>query len=304
MNKKAFTMFETLIVMAIIAIMVILSLKIFQNADEKALGDMYAKAYKTLNTATYNILQDVKEYNDEKNLEYQEKGISGAPTSELKRFPDIPFNDLPTPANLCSALVGAEDGKGYLNAPIKGCTISGSNIFMSQGAQKADPSFVTSDGFMYYITDMDDGKNGFYLVWVDINGGRRPNTSFYKKKKKPDIVPFVISKENGVVVPQGIPVYEIAYMKARVLYADPDLDKDYSIPMTFAEARRRAYGSSYWKLDPMSKDYDSLFSSMYTDDVKKPTLKSDSKCSSGGYSTTRDFPPCMVEVSTFSKNAH
>lgn len=299
MKIKAFTLYETLIVIVIVAILVILSFKIYKNQEEKALGNLYTKAYKTLNVACYNILQNVVEYNSEKNLEYQEKGISQAPSSELKRFPDIMGqNTTVTPANLCEALVGTD---GYLNISTSGCQITSSSSFTSgiKDSSKITPSFTTTDGMKYYITDYNKGDN-FYMVWVDINGSRRPNANVFTSGKRPDVVPFAIDKEKGIVVPAGIPTYDTAYLKARVLFANPDLEKDYSTPMTFFEAKSTAYQNASWSLDPLSRGF-SYFPAALINGVQTPATKYNSNCSSSGYNTTRDFPPCMVEISTFMK---
>lgn len=297
MKSKAFTLYESLIVIVIVSIIVILSFKIYKNQEEKTLGNLYSKAYKTLNTACYNVLQEVVEYNDQKNLEYQEKGISNAPASELKRFPNVlGQNTAVTPANLCDALVGTD---GYLNVSTSGCNITSYTSFSNgtKDTSSLTPSFVTSDGMKYYITNY--SNTALYLVWVDINGGRRPNANIFINGKRPDVVPFLIDKDKGVVVPLGIPTYDTVYLKARVLYADPDLDKDYSTPITFKEAQYRAYNSKTWTLDPLSKSI-SLSSTLLQGTIP-PSQKSDSNCSSSGYDTARDFPPCMVEISTFMK---
>ena len=79
MKKNAFTLNESLIVMAITAVLILVSLKTFSNVEEKTYSDLYAKAYRTLSVATYNILQDVANYNEKKNLEAQENGQPGKP---------------------------------------------------------------------------------------------------------------------------------------------------------------------------------------------------------------------------------
>ncbi len=311
-KKLAFTVFETLIVMAITALLVILSLKIFRNADEKTYANLYAKAYKTLNTATYNIQEDVDNYNEEKNLEAQESGKSGAEDSEKKRFPNIDCGAScdgtnPTPEQLCSALTA--DDKGYINVTNSSCKISDMSNFTTDKEIEVEPSFVTTDGMKYYILNYNDFQ--YFYLWVDINGDRLPNrTKYIAGKKKPDVIPFIISKDNGVVVPQGLPVDDSTYMTARVVSGNPDLDKDYSIPMTFGEAQHIAFSDQEWELDKMSVTTKSSFKSTYSD-YKKPTGYDASIAGDGEnglrcnklseYDTRRDFPPCTVEVSTFTR---
>ena len=307
-KKLAFTIFETLMVMAITAVLVILSLKIFRNADEKTYANLYAKAFKTLNTATYNIQKDVDDFNAEKNLEYQEQGQSGAPDSEKKRFPNIQCgtscdSTTPTPAQLCSALIS--DDTGYINATKNSCTVSSMGNFTVDGQIEVEPSFVTTDGMKFYIINQNDSD--FFYLWVDINGDRLPNrTKYIANKKRPDVVPFLINKDNGVVVPQGLPVYDSTYMTARVVSGNPELDKDYSIPMTYYEAQRIAFSARTWELDKMSVPSKSVFNSTFSNYKKSTsydsTIASELKCNdTSGYDVNRDFPPCTVEVSTFTR---
>lgn len=318
-RKSAFTIFETLMVLAITAVLIILSLKIFRNAEEKAYASLYAKAYKTLNTATYNIQKDVDDFNTEKNLEYQEQGQSGAPDSEKKHFPNISCgascdSTVPTPEQLCTALVADDavgDGNtvyGYINTTNNSCTLSSMTDFTANPGWElqATPSFVTTDGMRFYITDKQDDADYFY-VWVDINGDRHPTrTGYVAGKKKPDVVPFLISKDTGVVVPQGLPMYDTTYMTARVISADPDLTKDYSIPMTYAQAQRIAFDNKTWTLDSMSTANKAIFAgtlgSYPATNSADTSIANSLRCvPSHDSNLARDFPPCTIEVSTFTQ---
>lgn len=300
MKKNAFTLYESLIVMAITAVLILVSLKTFSNVEEKTYSDLYAKAYRTLSVATYNILQDVANYNEKKNLEAQENGQPVADPDDLKRFPNIlGANEDPTPAQLCNGFLGGGTVKGYINAPVKGCATKSFDAFDTDGVIESGYSFMASDGQLFYITDYD--ANDSFVVWVDINGKRRPNTPKYYKNRKPDIVPFVIDQNTGTVVPHGIPTYDINYLKARVVYANPDLDKDFSVPMTFYEAQRKAYLGYTWTLDPLSKKLN-IFGDIATlSQIEFGTIATDSECSKGSsYVKTTQFPPCKVDIATFT----
>lgn len=309
-KKDAFTIFETLIVVSILAVLVILSFKIFRTADEKAYPKLYAKAFNTLNVATYNIQKDVDDFNAEKDLEAQESGKSGAEDSEKRRFPNVQCNgDCETTpvseAQLCEALTGDEEG--YMNVTgTPSCGVSQMAVFMQEKPELPEPSFKTTDGMNYYLVSSPDDK--YFVVFVDISGDRAPNTGkFVKGKKRPDIVPFTIYKETGVVTPQGYPIYDGAYMVARVISADPELDKDYSIPITFYEGQQIAFGGKTWDLDSMSYSMESSFTDSLPEGFQKPTADSSIttklKCNEHMeiYDTKRDFPPCTVEVNTFMK---
>lgn len=300
-KSGAFTLFETLITIAIIGVIAVISLMLMVNNQEKAYGKLYAKAYSTLKTAAYNIEMDVEDFNTKANEAANEQNKSQADEADLKKFPK-------TLDEFCKELVG--DGASYINTTKQSCTAINNTTFISaSGAQiNVAPSFMSTDGLYYYFTDVED--DNYFLMWVDINGERRPNTSLMKNKKLPDVVPFAISKNNGTVIPLGIPVYDIRYMKARVVYASPTMERDFSVPLTFSQARSVAYANRTFALEPLSKNFDAdttsalNFKAMIPTDFKIPTTPSSTlvkSCPNSGYNVTTDFPPCTVEVDTFSK---
>lgn len=297
----AFTLFETLITIAIIGVIAVISLMLMVNNQEKAYGKLYAKAYSTLRTAAYNIEMDVEDHNTKANEAANEQNKAQADPDELKEFPK-------TLEDFCKELVG--DGASYINTSRQSCaTVSNTTFTSASGAQiDVTPSFISTDGLYYYFTDVTD--DNYFLMWVDINGQRRPNTSLMKNKKLPDVVPFAISKNNGTVIPLGIPVYDVRYMKARVVYASPTMERDYSVPLTFSQARSVAYANRTFALEPLSKNFDSdytsalNFRSMLPAGFQIPATPSTTlvkACPNTGYNVTTDFPPCTVEVDTFSK---
>ena len=308
-KKYAFTMFETLIVVAITAILVLLSFKTFKTVDEKAYSNLYAKAFNTLNTATYNIQADVDDYNNAQDLMAQEnEGKAGADDSKKKRFPYVDCSGDSceatevTEGQLCSALVTGE--RSYINiVGSASCNIYTMEDFTNADEPPETPSFKTTDGMNYYLVASPNAK--YFVIWVDMTGDRAPNLAKYiKGKKKPDIVPFSIYKETGVVTPLGYPIYDASYMTARVISSDPELDVEYSIPMTYSEARALAFSNYTWTVDHMSYSMDSYFEDTLPDDFVKPnadgSIATKLGCSDlSGYRNDRDFPPCTVEVSTF-----
>lgn len=300
-KQRAFTLFETLITIAIIGVIAVITLMLLVNQQEKAYGKLYAKAYNTLKTAAYNIEMDVEDHNTKANEAANEQNQSQADAEDLKEFPK-------TLEEFCKELVG--DGASYINTTKQSCTAVNNTVFTTAtGANiEAEPSFIASDGLYYYFTDVQD--TNYFLMWVDINGKRRPNTSLITNKKLPDVVPFAISKKNGTVIPLGFPVYDIRYMKARVVYSSPTMERDFSVPLTFSQARSVAYANKTFTLEPLSKNFDNditsalNFKSMLPVGFKIPVTPSTSlvkPCPNIGYNTTTDFPPCTVEVDTFSK---
>lgn len=321
MKKTAFTLFETLIVVTIVGILVVISMHIFRNNQDKTIGRLYAKAYNSLRVACYNIQKDVEDYNEKVDTAAQEEGKQKADDPDRKIFPNISCDTAcsttwPTASDLCTALTDSSKG-GYLNTVTTSCTsiasVDASELSNTFTLENTTPSFVTSDSMRYYVTDLGSGSSlyEFFLVFVDFNGQRRPNRVVFDGKVYPDTVPFLVHKKTGEVVPVGFPIYESKYLTARVIYAHIPLtsSKDYTTPTNFYTAYRQAYGG-VWKLDPLSYavstmngvSMQSYFRNTYPETYTIPTVNSSLiGCSSGGYNRNRDFPPCKVEVVTFFK---
>lgn len=273
-NLKALNLAEVMIVMMVISVVTVSAIQVNRHLEEKLTGKLYAKAYKTLSLASFNIQQEVAVYNTKKNMEAKEKGLSGAAKNDLKRFPNIGYNESITSESLCVAL------KDYMNAQTSSCSITSvSTGYITEDFSLKDetPSFLGTDGMRYYITDLGSGNsaNKFFLVFVDLNGERKPNT-IMANKTKPDTVPFLIHTDTGDVVPAGYPVYDPKYVQARIIYSSPDEEYDFSVPMPFYNAKQLAYSGREYVLDPMSAkttgvvDIENYFTKTYPKNLQKP----------------------------------
>lgn len=312
MKKCAFSLAELLVVLTVIAMLVVATMTLHRAREEKAMGKLYIKAYSSLRLASFNIQEEVLEHNDAIRAEAIEAGLAIPPYGSLRKFPNIPELEKAEPANFCAAAITK------LNTVKEGCSI----INVVHGALPKtfelpeEPSFRTSDGMKYFVTNI--GSPGFpseefFLVFIDLNGDRKPNTHIYDpKRKKSDIVPFLISKENGDIVPTGWPVYDKNYLQARVISAKPELTIEYSPLMTFAQAKKLAYRGKSYELDPLSsKNLDNYLGNTYPEDITvadPPYTSISSSCVTSSlpnsviyYSTTTDFPPCKVEINTNMK---
>ena len=89
----------------------------------------------------------------------------------------------------------------------------------------------------------------YYIVFVDLNGNRRPNTPQWTNNISPDIVAFAIT-DKYYILPLGYPQFDTKYLSAHVMYpaindtedGNSDDTETLSDAMTFYEARVRAYG--------------------------------------------------------------
>lgn len=154
--------------------------------------------------------------------------------------------------------------------------------------------YISSKSSSSFTDNLSSGTTTltYYLIWVDLNGDRAPNTKEWKEGRPADIVPFFVS-DYGEVVPIGYPITDKRYLTTSVKYVT-DTQTYYSEPMTYYEAQMDAYGSKeYPTIDLFSirKSFKTKFSSISPKTY--PTEKSqDSKCrvSSG------DVTPCSIEV--------
>lgn len=94
----------------------------------------------------------------------------------------------------------------------------------------------------------------YYLVYVDLNGSKGPNSPKWDEKKLSDIVAFAVT-DTLAVIPLGHPEVDNRYLYAHIVY--PQIDEDepdgnVSDDMTYYEAKKRAWGNNVDGSDSMS----------------------------------------------------
>lgn len=307
MFKKGFSTAEILIVLVIVGIIAVAMMTTLRPND-KMYGKLTYKAYDILNTALYNINADITEYN-EKIVDNANAIGDTANEDSLRRFPSDPID-------LCNKLASREDG--YINTSYTNCAQiydSTDGLVDDDNNVIGNPTFVASNGMRFYLMNVNfalgsiDLKTTYYVMWVDVNGTKKPNSTLVTDTKKADTVPFFISKRNGTLVPTGIIAYDGSYLMAKTVYSTPDLTVGESGPRVFMTARNAAFGNSKaWTKDPMSATmYVPLSNILLQSFVLKmqpiPTkytsavgTATDPNCINTAYNTSSDFPPCTVKV--------
>lgn len=289
--SEAFSIPEIIIVILIIAIVATTMMTTLRpGANQHVLKKLYYNAYRSLRTGAYNIQADVEDKNSLLAEEKEQAGLEPPTEEEMEKFPQ-------SQADLCKKL--AETENGYLN--ISGELTCENTVDPHSVQQFKDKTheelkemstFTASNGMMYFMSPMDGDGNT--IVWVDLNGSRKPNTAEWKKANPADIVPFLISN-TGVVVPLGYPTYDIRYLTARVTYSNPDeqYNRDSKL-MSFYSAKYAAFQGKYYPLDAMSIEDPTQFA---TEDIKAMigTPSADSGCPARDIS---EFPSCSVKVQT------
>lgn len=260
MNKKGFSLGEVLCAMTIVGIISILALTTV-NPSKKAVRYQYINAYNALNKAYYNGM--AQGYNpfttqqvDNQDPVHTDTKDTGALQlcRALTTYINTKDNTRGTNANgqaydysnTCSdSKIVSELGTEFLST--ENMTKEEKNNLITDRENKIQ--FTASNGMKFYISKMlgdDDAK--FYLVFVDINGDKKPNTieySYYKNgtvRTEPDIHAFAML-ESGRVVPLGAAEYDPNLLTARVAYFDEDGGVKYTkMSQAYYQAKGQAWG--------------------------------------------------------------
>lgn len=268
-TKSAFSLGEMLMVFVIIGIIASISLSTVKPW-QKSYKYSYSRMYNALSITIYNHMIN---------------------SVEGDSFPD-------TADNFCKALLA------YINTSNNATTCSGSNVGINPKTFAEDKVRIkASNGTKIWIGANNDNKpfvysqnlDGgaidtirYYMVYVDINGERSPNTAEWTKNQMADIVAFIVT-DKFKVLPLGYPEVDTRYLTTHVVY--PSLNTEYSDgdadssrysgdedvvsdPMSYYEAKINAYGNnvfsgnletydfrstllpdSYFRVDDYSKYY-------------------------------------------------
>lgn len=254
-NKKAFTLAEMLMVFIIIGLISAISL-ITLKPWEKSYKNFYSRMYNAFSLALYNHM-------------------IGSNNSTDGPFPK-------KASDFCSAMLeyintaNNKTGTNGLTCPTSG--YAGSVYKKAYGDLDTffnthDPNIIVSNGAKVWIAgDGTDGNAGpfsieqivdatatpvlkqevkFYVVFVDLNGDKAPNTTLWTQNRMADIVAYLVTDKYDVI-PVGYPTVDNRYLTAHVLYPTISEGEEYeggeeeleSDPMTYFEAQKKAYGDN------------------------------------------------------------
>lgn len=323
-KKTAFTIPELLIFLTIVGVVSVMMMTIIKPG-EKYLPYAYYNAYNALSTAAFNIKEDANDNN-----------MSGDATisDDDKYFPGalVALNDgtnmKKAAKDLCKKLANkpdatdAEDEYGYINTSEYYCdkfkyysNIGEFKAVNETGNEGSEYAFRATNSMKFYISALGgkkvrDAMNPgtqydlkYFIVWVDLNGDRRPNTPEWAKNKATDIVPFIITT-SGKVIPVGGPTIDTRYTTVRLKYPSDSSLKYSPRSMSFLEGQIAAYN------DKQFPTYDqlSLSHSFYNDShLKKSTIykntsdainliKSKAKLDDRCKFTDGDAPACTILI--------
>lgn len=224
-KKLAFTLAETIICMLIIGVVILATLGVAkQKADDYKRH--YITAYKAISNAFFNGIMI-------HNKNPFAKDISHSAT-----------NDVGT-ERLCQALttfINTNNNDVTKDHDI-GCSPKKITSQKADSFEDKNIQFVSTNGMKFYLSNLiaDGTTTPFYLIFVDLNGDKGPN-SIVKEKKHPDIVAFA-ALNSGKVVPIGRPEFDKTYMTARLTYTNSIGEAVYGDkPVAYYQAKGQAWG--------------------------------------------------------------
>lgn len=309
MKKKAFTIPETLIFMTIVGVICVMMMTIIKP-NQKFYRFAYYNAYYVLATAGYNILEDARarrESDDPSRYPAADRIFPEDVKEMCKKLAQNPDMQAGT----------SDENYGYINATYYKCS---SNFIAKKNALDSDfgkgkESFKATNSMRFFLAAKDALGNPFsmnvndpiggsavpiefYLIWVDLNGDRGPNTAkIASNGRLPDIVPFAMTT-TGKVVPLGYPTVDTTYLSARVKFPNDSKDAFSQID-NFYNIQIKSYGDKeYPTLDVLSvRDTWKNFVSGTAMEVPAKyipnTAAQDAKCTPA---SSAEMSACRVEV--------
>lgn len=255
-KKNGFTLAEVLCALAIVGIILALVLP-SMTPSKKAVKYLYMNAYNSLSKAYYNGLNDGYD-----------------PFAEVEIDDIVPVHSDTQDSGaelLCRGLttyINTMDNEKTSDHDYSAsCSSSKLTSQLANNFSDDKVQFVATNGMKFYISKRLGSATDFYfyLVFVDVNGNKGPNTVEYTYKRgksaddydtsnpndlkrmaedeiEPDIYAFALLS-TGRICPIGIPEYDTDVMTARFAYYDSDGEPLYTHKsLAYYQAKGAAWG--------------------------------------------------------------
>lgn len=235
-NKKAMTLAEVLFVFIIIGIIATIAIVTVKPWD-KACKYAYSRMYHSLRLAFYNAM-----------LTQAEFPTTSTKFCEILADKELGYINTSTDGENCSASRDLTNNpRLFPDEKVQIMASNGNKIWIGSNA---GAPFIHTEQESSGVTS----KTKYYLVYVDINGDKGPNTAMWSEKKLSDIVAFAVT-DGLTVIPLGHPEVDNRYINAHIVY--PQINEDepdgrVSDDMTYYEAKRKAWGNNVDSSDNMS----------------------------------------------------
>ena len=283
--KKAFSLAELLIVLTIIGVCCVMAITAMKPADINVTRYLYSNAYKALSKAYYNALLKGDVYNPFLNEDADNNNEDVKILCEgLKYFINTNLNE------------------DYTCNQNKAIDLDGFDYNFNDDQIQ----FISNNKMKFYISKKVESADDidFYIVFVDLNGVKKPNSIVYtykgneeneENKKLPDIYAFAMLN-TGRVCPLGIPEYDSEVLTARFVYFNEGTEQRYyrkSIP--YFAAKNAAWGIYDSAEEITPKDNYNLDEPFSMNDKIRAIL--DEKFS--GNLITKDFPESLKDLDSY-----
>ncbi len=249
--KRGMTLAETLlvfIVMGIIASMTIISVKPW----EKTYKHIYSRIYNALGIMIYNDMVEQGKF-PESSVDFCKTILKYMNTSDHKQDifcttdhdvgPNPNFTEIDD--NGDAVLYNRDNFIHLSNGSI--IWYAGDTTNSTCGTDSLQPC-----PFSYKMYNGEDliGSINFYLVFADLNGDKKPNSSNFAANSDADIVAFAVT-DKYTIVPLGLPQVDMKYLQAHFAYpSENDEEEDVvSDPMTYRAAQVLAFGTGSPKVE-------------------------------------------------------
>lgn len=264
-KKFGFTLGEVLCALAIVGIVSAMALTSTSSPEKKAVKYLYMNAYNSLEKAYYN--STILGYNPFTEQEF--RGISPVHSDSEDSGALILCRGLTsyinTPTRSKRTINGYTEDNSTSCSSTNLISLNADDDFtklLSQNnsersSMESKAQFYANNSMRFYITKMITyGDLKFYIVLVDVNGKKKPNSIVYtykptsvesektaeKNRIEPDIYAFAILN-SGRVCPLGIPEYDTNVLTARFAYFNNDGDPLYTKKsMAYYQAKGSAWG--------------------------------------------------------------
>ena len=211
MNKKrtGFTLPEILMTLVIAGFLALLTVQAI-NVNRTAYTSLTYYAFNNLKSAVGELIIPETQGENIKNEETGEGEYTEICTKDVNCAFEFEERIIKPTANLCDAMEGIMNTQGGKSCGNRG-NIQLQNLDnnpLPSAENLGDPDFRTTNGQKYYFWgrtagEPNNGKYGYRIVAIDVNGDGAPNSPEAEGSLPPDIIAFAVL-DSGEILPVGV----------------------------------------------------------------------------------------------------
>lgn len=211
MNKKrtGFTLPEILMTLVIAGFLAVLTVQAI-NVNRTAYTSLTYYAFNNLKSAVGELIIPETQGENIQNEETGEGEYTEICTEDETCAFEFEERIIKTTANLCDAMEGIMNTQGENSCRNRGNILLQNldNNPLPSAENLGDPDFRTTNGQKYYFWgrtagEPNNGKYGYRIVAIDVNGEGAPNSPEAEGSLPPDIIAFAVL-DSGEILPVGV----------------------------------------------------------------------------------------------------